>query len=163
LPFVGGVFPTADGRFHFPGPEDFRRYLDLRRQWEGEGDTGHYPLHLITPKSTDRINSHAHARSPDHVCGTADDGAGDGPPPRARVHPSHLPGGKTEALLAAPLGRVRVRLVPDPEMKPGVVVIDQGGRVPGMIGINALVPASVSEDGEGACYYEARCRLESLS
>ncbi|MBC7338801.1 MAG: molybdopterin-dependent oxidoreductase [Firmicutes bacterium] len=160
LPFAGGVFPTADGRFHFPGPEDFRRYLDLRRQWEGEGDTAHYPLHLITPKSPDRINSHAHARSPDHVCGTADDGAGDGPLPRARIHPSHLPGGKTEALLATPLGRVRVRLVPDPEMKPGVVVIDQGGRVPGMIGINALVPAGVSEDGEGACYYEARCRLE---
>lgn len=146
LPFAGGVFPTPDGHFHFPGPEDFRRYLDLRRGWEEEADPDRYPLHLITPKSPDRINSHAHARP--------------SPVPHARVHPCNLPGGKTEATLVTVLGRVPVHLTPDPGMAPGVVVIEQGGPVPGSIGINTLVPAAVSEDGEGACYYEARCRLE---
>lgn len=177
LPFAGGIFPTADGRFHFPGPDDFQRYLDLKRQWEEHVDTGNYPLHLVTPKSPNRVNSHAHARSPDgapttspcrwgpdepcpDAAGPPHHGPGEGLPPEARVHPSLLPGGKTQALLVTPLGQVRVQLTPDPEMKPGVVVIEQGGSVPGLIGINALVPATVSEDGEGACYYEARCRLE---
>lgn len=162
LPFPGGVFLTPDGRFHFPGPQDFQRYLDLRRQWGEEDEAGHYPLHLITPKSPGRINSHAQAGPPDRVPAPSHgDASSDSPIPRARVHPSHLPGGKTQALLVTALGRMPVHLTPDPEMKPGVVVIDQGGRVPGMIGVNVLVPATVSEDGEGACYYEARCRLES--
>jgi len=171
LPFAGGIFPTLDGRFHFPTREDFQRYLTLQSQWEEEQEPARYPLHLITPKSPSRINSHAATAQGDaassarptgtpHGPGTPEEAAGNGGLPVATTHPSHLPQGQDTALLVTPLGRIRVRLVADPEMKPGIVVIEQGGQVPGTIGINALTPATVSEDGEGACYYEARCRLE---
>ncbi|MEW6048716.1 MAG: molybdopterin-dependent oxidoreductase, partial [Bacillota bacterium] len=150
LPFSEGRFATPDGRFRFLGHEDFQRYLRLRDEWQSEGC---YPLQLITPKAPGRINSHPDTDARDGPC-----------PPVARVHPQHVPAKAVEgetALLLTRLGQIRVRLLRDPAMKPGVVVVEQGGRVPDAIGINALIPATLSEDGEGACYYEARCRLEA--
>ena len=149
-------FPTPDGLVHLPAEQEFASFLHSYRSWrDAQGAAGvkaesaSYPLHLVTPKAVLRINSQ----------GSAGSGL-----PVALVNPVHLPDGQPRpAWLRSPQGRLKAQLEPRPGVPPDLVVIEQGGHTPGAIGVNLLTPSTVSDDGEGACYYEAQVALEPLA
>ena len=141
VPFEGGTFPTASGRYRFPA--------SLR--WpEAPPQDGR--LFLVTPKAKAFHNS--------HILEAEDPG-----PPRAVLHPETAAGLSEgmEADLVSSLGRMRVRVVLDPRMRRDTVRVDAGGHHGRGAGVNALVPAVLSWDGGGACYHEARVRVEPVS
>ncbi len=135
--FEGHRFPTASGRFQlitsFP---DAPPALDAG-----------YPLHLMST-STYKNQSSQIARKDQRE------------PPIVTLHPDAAPGLADGALatLASPLGEVVVRLKLDPRQRPDLVIYPKG-RWGAFGGPNSLIRARLTDDGEGAAYYDQGVRL----
>jgi anaerobic selenocysteine-containing dehydrogenase len=109
-----------------------------------------YPLWLFS-NSTDRAQASQWARPLE------------GPLP-ATVHPEAAGGlaDGARARLVSPLGAIEVALVHDPAQRRDVVLVPKGGSFDRGQSANALVPARVTDAGEGAAYLDARVRLEPV-
>lgn len=73
-----------------------------------------------------------------------------------RIHPSSIPGSQDgdEAEMASERGLLRVRLKLDTTVRPDMVVMDKGGWHSAGRCANALIAAELTDDGEGAVYYD---------
>lgn len=138
VPFSGGTFKTASGRFRFPA--------DLRMPEDGPTPGS---LFLVTPKAKAFQNS--------EILADEDPGI-----PIAFIHPDAAPGlcDGEEADLISSVGRLRVRISLDVKMRRDAVRVDQGGHHARGACANALAPPVLSWDGGGACYYETIVRVE---
>ena len=76
--------------------------------------------------------------------------------PVALVHPSLVPGATEgqEADLVSALGSLRVRLKFQTELRADIVLMDKGGWLSTGRCANALIRAQLTDDGEGAVYYD---------
>ncbi len=83
----------------------------------------------------------------------------------ARVHPSAANGFAhgEQASLRSSLGTLRVRVIHDAALRPGIVVLPKGGSLAKGRCANALTQAVLTDMGEGGALYEERVVLESLS
>lgn len=81
-----------------------------------------------------------------------------------RLHPSVVPNGKDgdEAELRSERGVLRVRLQLDEKMRPDMVVMDKGGWLYRGRCANALITAELTDDGEGAVYYDTPVSVRVL-
>lgn len=86
-----------------------------------------------------------------------------GPPP-ARVHSTSAMGLDDGAVaeLSSALGALRVRVVHDDDVRPGLVVMAKGGQLRDGRCANALIHARETDDGGGAAYYDEPVRLSAL-
>ena len=87
-----------------------------------------------------------------------------GPRPRvleATCHPDAVPGlaDGEEALLESAIGSLRVVLRLDPGQRRDVVLVPKGGHLDDGTCANALVPARLTDAGEGAAYLDCRVRI----
>lgn len=117
-----------------------------------EGGAGDFPLWLFS-NSTDRSQASQWAVD-----------LPDGPVP-ATVHPraaQGLPHGATARVMSA-LGSLLVRLVHDEKQRDDVLLIPKGGHFDRGHAVNSLIPARVTDHGQGAAYLDARVRLEAYS
>lgn len=138
VPFAGGTFKTASGRFRFAS--------DLRLPDDGPPPGS---LFLVTPKAKAFQNS--------EILAAEDPGV-----PIAIIHPDAAPGLREgeEVDLVSSVGRLRVRVSLNRKMRRDAVRVDQGGHHARGAGVNALAPPVLSWDGGGACYYETIVRME---
>ncbi len=87
-------------------------------------------------------------------------------PPVVHLHPESLdragvpPG--TEALMRSPIGRLVVRVEPDPTMVPNTVIYRRGDWMCLGGGANQLIEARETDLGHGAAYYQQYVRLEPI-
>ncbi|MGB9857931.1 MAG: molybdopterin-dependent oxidoreductase [Dictyoglomaceae bacterium] len=133
IPFENGVFFTEDKKFHFI---DNLPSLNIKISQE-------YPFVLITPKSLTRINSQ---RPMDHKKEL----------PVCFIHPiwkSYY--SFKEGYVVSPRGKLKVKFVFDPKVRPDTLCIDQGEE-----GINELCDERLAEDGKGASFFETYVRIE---
>jgi anaerobic selenocysteine-containing dehydrogenase len=135
--FQGRHFPTASGRFQL---------ITAFPEAPPALDPG-YPLHLMST-STYRNQSSQIFRKDQQE------------PPIVTLHPDAAPGLADGALasLASPLGEVVVRLKLDPRQRPDLVIYPKG-RWGAFGGPNSLIRARLTDDGEGAAYYDQGVRL----
>ena len=66
------------------------------------------------------------------------------------------------AQLRSPLGRLTVRVCVDAKQRCDVVIVPKGGSYDTGHCVNALIPATLTDLGEGVAYQDARVRLEPL-
>jgi len=134
--FEGGRYPTASGKMSLmtalPAPP--------------EAEPG-FPLWLFS-SSTERSQCSQWS----------------GPPPRvleATCHPDAAPGlaDGEEVLLESAIGQLRAVLRLDPSQRRDVVIVPKGGHFDSGTCANALVPARLTDAGEGAAYLDARVRI----
>lgn len=133
IPFENGIFLTEDKKFHFI---DSLPFLNMKISQE-------YPFILITPKSLTRINSQ---RPMDYKKDL----------PICLIHPiwkNYYP--FEEGYVVSPKGRLKVKFVFDPKVRPDTLCINQGGE-----GINDLCDEKLAEDGRGASFFETYVRIE---
>jgi anaerobic selenocysteine-containing dehydrogenase len=84
-------------------------------------------------------------------------------PATATVHPEAAPGfaDGDPALVESELGSLTVRLAFDERQRTDVVLMDKGGWLHAGRCANALIPARLTDEGGGACYYETPVRLRA--
>lgn len=139
VPWQGGVFRTASGRFEFL---DSLPASDVAPQ--------KYPLTLLTTGSSRHLCSELTLAEHD-------------PLPEARIHPDTgrrfgLTDG-AEAWLENGLGRVKVLVRFDSRQRPDVCLCRRGGWVAAGHGLNRLIEARASALGDGTPYYQTRVSL----
>lgn len=86
-------------------------------------------------------------------------------PPEARVHPASA-GGRGDgarAIIESRLGRLEVILRHDPRLHPSVLHVDKGGWLAAGRCANALIRPRPTDLGGGACYYDERVRLVTVT
>jgi len=138
--FAGKKFATPDGRYQFVTA------VDLTLDSDPE-----YPLQLGS-FSTPRAQSSQWSAP------------WDGLPFEARCHPDAAPGiaSGAEAVIVSRIGRLRVRLRHDADMRRDMVVMPKGGWLKHGNAANTLVRARLTDAGEGAAYYDESVRLEPI-
>jgi anaerobic selenocysteine-containing dehydrogenase len=87
-----------------------------------------------------------------------------GPPPsvlEATCHPDAAPGlaEGADVFLESAVGRLRAVLKLDPSQRRDVVIVPKGGHFDSGTCANALVPARLTDAGEGAAYLDCRVRI----
>ena len=134
--FGGGRYPTPSGKMRLltalPAPA---------------AEEPGYPLWLFS-SSTERSQCSQWA----------------GPVPavlEATCHPDAAPGfgDGEEVLLESAIGRLRAVLKLDPSQRRDVVIVPKGGHFDSGTCANVLVPARLTDAGEGAAYLDARVRI----
>jgi anaerobic selenocysteine-containing dehydrogenase len=85
-------------------------------------------------------------------------------PAVATIHPAVAPGACSGQLaeLESSLGTLRVKLSLDPNQRRDVVLMDKGGWLSAGRCANALIAAELTDDGQGAVYYDTSVRLRVL-
>jgi anaerobic selenocysteine-containing dehydrogenase len=80
----------------------------------------------------------------------------------ARIHPLSASEWENGAMvsLVSPVGRLRVRLLFDPSLQEGIILVPKGGSLDFGRAANVLVPAVETDIGGGAAYQDARVRIE---
>lgn len=125
---------------------------------EQNGEEDEYPLYLLTPHHPDFTHSQFWNLLPSERVG---------PLPSVELHPetaaAHALDPGREVLVESPRGHLRgvIRAVED--LRPGVVRIYQGRWASLNGGVNFLTPDTVSDLGNGSCYYDCRCRLVPIT
>lgn len=134
--FEGGRFPTPSGKMNL-----------LRSLPSAAAEEPGFPLWLFS-SSTERAQCSQWA----------------GPPPpilEATCHPDAAPGlsDGEQVLVESALGRLRAVLRLDPLQRRDVVLVPKGGHFDSGTCANALVPARLTDAGEGAAYLDCRVRI----
>lgn len=82
-------------------------------------------------------------------------------PPALRIHPHAVPGALNGqvAQVRSQHGQLRVRLVLDSSVHCEVAVMDKGGWLSDDSCANALIPAQLTDHGEGAVYYDTEITI----
>ena len=137
--FEGGRVPTPSGR-----PPPLTSYPPPPKR-----DT-HFPLAVFS-------NSHRKSQSSQWVGEEEELG-----PLEARLHPSSAPGRSDgeQVTLVSQVGRLEVRLVLDPRLQEGIVLLPKGGSYDLGRAANVLVPAVETDIGGGAAYQDCFVRIE---
>jgi anaerobic selenocysteine-containing dehydrogenase len=147
VPWEDGEFLTPSGRFEF---------LDgLDAQLGEAADSGplkaEYPLILITPQHRDTLHSQFY----DRVTGGAP--AAVEVAPRAAAAAGVADG--DEVTVESPRGSMRAVVRVRPAMRDDVALIYSGGDLAGGRCVNVLTPDLETDVGQGAAYYDCRCRI----
>ncbi len=66
-----------------------------------------------------------------------------------------------DVFLASPLGRIKVRVEPEPDLHPDVVVYRRGDWMKSGGGVNQIIESKMTDIGQGAAYYAQYVRLEN--
>ncbi len=149
--------PGTTVQFRDTAPPDGRARLDhvlaqgLPR-YEAIDET--FPLVLVTPASPKMINS---------IFGEFND-----PDPTVRLHPDDadargLVDGRA-VTVRNDLGTVAAVVRVDPDQRPGVAAMTKGvwwRSMPDGVGVNVLVPDTLSDLGGGACFNDTRVEVEA--
>jgi anaerobic selenocysteine-containing dehydrogenase len=152
--FVDIMPPTPDGRVHlFPASLESRAGL---YHYEPDPATARHPLSLISPASEHTISSTLGELRP----GVA----------RLKLHPDDAHGrsiadGDTVRVFND-LGEVECEASVTPEIRPGTVSLPKGlwsrSTFNGSTS-NALVPDTLTDIADGACFNDARVQVELLA
>ena len=89
-----------------------------------------------------------------------------GTPPtllEATCHPDAVPGlpDGTEVVVESAIGSLRARLRHDPTQRRDVLIVPKGGHLDSGACANVLVPARLTDAGEGAAYLDVRVRVRA--
>ncbi|MGQ9497606.1 MAG: molybdopterin-containing oxidoreductase family protein [Desulfotomaculales bacterium] len=152
-------FPTPSGKYELfsaraaqMGLEPLPTYRPPASVQAGGGPP--YPLHLLTPHHRDFTHSQFWNLAPRDKLGGL---------PAVEMHPETAattglePGG--EVWVETPRGRLKGVLREADDLRPGVVRIYQGRWAGLNGGVNLLTPDTVSDLGNGSCYYDCLCRV----
>lgn len=136
--FADGEVPTPTGRVQLVG--DAPRAAPV--------PDGDWPLTLLAVSTSRAQSSQWSVPIPDG-------------PPAARVHPDvgAALGDGAEVVLESRQGRLPVRVVCDPNVRPDVVLMEKGGMLRHGRCANALIEAHETDGGGGAAYYDELVRL----
>lgn len=119
-----------------------------------EGGGSSYPLHLLTPHHRDYTHSQFWNLVPEEELERL---------PGVEMHPrTAFAAGLAEGdvvYVETVRGRLRGILKTAGDIRPGVVRLYQGRWCSLQGGVNLLTPDTVSDLGEGSCYYDCRCRV----
>jgi anaerobic selenocysteine-containing dehydrogenase len=163
--FADRRFPTPSGRVELWSERAVAAGLDplggVAWPWPGFDAAGHavppgpeetaYPYRLLSPQPRHRLHS---------TFGNLPEPGAEG---EARLHPATaaaagLADGE-RAKVSSPVGELETRVKYDPGVQEGVVVIPNGVWRRRGGSVNELVPMGLSDMGEQASLYEARCQL----
>lgn len=154
----GRPWKTASGRIELvsqASKDSGRPWLPTYVPDDGGGSVGSFELICTPSKHTHNSTFH---HSPRHI--------GRAGTPTVHVHPDDARGLGVEdgegATLVNAQGRVTLRAHLDPEMPRGLLRVDGIPRsrdIPEGVGINALVPPTVSDHGDGNVLYSTRVDL----
>jgi anaerobic selenocysteine-containing dehydrogenase len=140
-PYTDGKFPTPSGKF------EFMTAFDPADLAPPDPD---YPYTLLT------IAPHRFLCSERTL-------AEHDPLPTMRIHPQAAARQGLDAdmpvWVESPVGRVRARLVIDPDVRPDCLVAERGGWIKAGHGLNWLTRDVASQVGEGTPYYDTVVRL----
>nr|WP_320133802.1 molybdopterin oxidoreductase family protein [uncultured Holophaga sp.] len=156
-PFAEGGFPTADGRCQFHAGELARQGHDPLPDWTPPEPDPAHPFILISAPHRDFLNStFANLPSCQPPAGV----------PTLEIHPSdaqHLGiYGEQWVQVSSPQGELRLRAVPSPRVRPGVLLAPSlwwRKRSPDGKGINELTSQALTDLGEGPTFYDCRVEL----
>ena len=137
--FQGRQFPTASGRVNLLTSLD-RALTQPASEHDGL---------RLTAVSTARAQGSQWTAAQQQTCATA------------RIHPAAATGyedGQIVELISS-VGRLRVALTFDTQVHPALIVMDKGGWLQAGNCANALIPAQLTDAGEGAVYYDTPVTL----
>lgn len=170
VPFLGGRFPTPSGKLELWSERAAREGQDplagINWPWpeltkngerpSDETEAGNtYPYRLLSPQPRHRLHSTF--------------GNVPGPPMaenEARIHPATGKaagvGDGERAVVESEVGRLTIVVRYDPGVREGVVVIPNGTWSEHGGSVNQLIPMSLTDMGDQAAQYEARCSLRRV-
>jgi len=142
VPFADKVFPTKSGKFEFITA--FHRKSHI---------TPDFPLTLVTHMSRDRILSQLLEKEHPKMESA-----------RIGMETAREYGIETgeKVIIRSPAGRLEVKMIVDPRVGRGMVVMPVGTWVKRGGGPNLLTEDIMSNFGQMAAYYETRVRIERL-
>jgi anaerobic selenocysteine-containing dehydrogenase len=154
LPFAEGSFGTADGKFHFEAPLEYRPPVESRLG--DEALRAKYPLEMISPKNDDSMNS---------TFGNREDV--DRQTSVATLHPSdaekrHIRSGD-QVRLYNERGTIVFQVRIDETVAPGVVSVPStrwASKAPDGKSVNVLTSERLTDIGNGPVFYSCLVEVE---
>lgn len=143
VPFAGGIFPTADGKFHFP--ED----LGLDTLWPAASER--FPLQLLSPKNPRMINSQGSQHAEEKPAEIALH-------PQTAAHLNLHPG--DPVWVESEQGKIPAILAADDAVHPQVARFFAAGSTLAKNGINLLSGTLTDASGMCPAYYTVFVRVK---